>query len=287
MRLDFKEGVIDLVPLADASATGPSADVPVLIVLDPILFDPAVLVEKRDSLAAWLHRRGSIVYLTRNLSRKGDAFDAQPAMIAAICDRVRQAHPLSRIFLLGIGPGARPILSYAAQFATGKPSILSGIVLIGTGLDSAPSPLLSTYPDLSGSDLREVCTPGRPCYPFVRPEMDKRGFRLRRFPDVKAAPAPDVDRLESLDLPLLLIVGRGDPFTTVESTSALRSRYGQKGNCAFSTRIESCALFVEAGKEMGFARDYDLFDLVLSEDAPDEIFRPMVRWVEFQAKAKR
>jgi hypothetical protein len=241
----------------------------ILLQFDPISFSIDTL--EKHWIPFWLKENYEVVQIIQNEKRFLSSQE-----VDVILKDIQENNSLSskKIILTGISLGGITILDYLNE----KENIegISRVVVIGTGWDYAYSGnLFYENHDLLNKKIKDIKNFKFLSYKKYLEENYNKPFIEDFFIPNVSIEKKKVKYLGNHRLPMLIVVGKIDPFSPEDSMIPFIKNYQQ---CSFKTLLNQC-YYIEASRANFFDKDYNHFDLFLYDDVIDDLYQDMNEWI--------
>ena len=241
----------------------------ILLQFDPLSFSTDLL--EKHWIPFWLKENYEIVQIVLKEKRLLSSQE-----VDVILKDIQENDSLSskKIILTGISFGGITILDYLNE----KENIqsISRVMVIGTGWDYAYSGnLFYENHDLFNKKIKEIKNPKFLSYKKYLEESYNKPFIEDLYIPNISIEKKKVKNLSSHRLPMLIVIGKIDPFSPEDSMITFIKNYRQ---CSFKTLLNRC-YYIEASRANFFDKDYNHFDLFLYDDVEDDLYKDMNEWI--------
>ena len=258
-----------------------------LLVVEPLLFERELLFEgPHGGLVGYLASEGFRVWLVGPSGRTTPKEQDLARGIRATVEAIAREAGVKRFDLIGLSLGGEAALTALDGLtAPGSQVAIQRVAFVGTGFDFAypHSFAARVAPHLGpdGAPASSLCTldGDTGCQRLFHDPGDATSWLGALPPEDPSALRPASERFPFVArftaLPVLFVTGKADGIAPSESMFPLFTLWG---SAEHDRRAIPKHLFL-AGRENGFARDDDQFDLFGSERARDEVWAHIAAWL--------
>ncbi len=241
----------------------------ILLQFDPLSFSIDIL--EKHWIPFWLKENYEVVQIVQKEKR---LLSSQEVDVILKNIQENDSFSSKKIILTGISFGGITILDYLNE----KENIegISRVMVIGTGWDYAYSGnLFYENHDLLNKKIKEIKNPKFLSYKrYLEESFNKPLIEDFYIPNVSIE-KKKVKNLSSHRLPMLIVIGKIDPFSPEDSMITFVKNYQQ---CSFKTILNRC-YYIEASRANFFDMDYNHFELFLYDDVEDDLYEDMIDWI--------